>query len=278
MKIDAHQHFWRYTPQEYGWITSPREALQRDFMPDDLWPLLQLIGFEGTVVVQARQTLEETAWLLDLSDRYDWIRGVVGWIDLCNPDVGAQLARFRPHPRFVGVRHLLESEPDDRYMMQPSFLRGMEALAADGLVYDLVIRARHLPVACEMVARFPALRIVLDHIAKPDIARGVHEPWASELCQLAAFPNVACKLSGMVTEADWRHWQPGDIAPYLAVVCDAFGPERLLIGSDWPVCTSAGEYARVMGLVIDEVARRFSPGEQAAILGENAVRLYCLPA
>lgn len=276
MKIDAHQHFWRYNPQEYGWITSPREALQRDFMPDDLWPLLQGIGFDGTVLVQARQTLQETAWMLDLADRNDWIRGVVGWVDLCGPDVGAQLARFRGHPRFVGVRHLLESEPDDGYMLRPAFLRGLEALAATDLVYDLVIRARHLPAACALAARFPTLRIVLDHIAKPDIAHGAVEPWATELRQLASFPHVWCKLSGMVTEADWHHWQSTDFAPYFEVVCNAFGPERLLIGSDWPVCTSAGDYAQVMGLTLDELVRRYNASQQAAILGENAVRLYRL--
>lgn len=277
IKIDAHQHFWIYTPEEYGWIASPREALRRDFLPDDLWPLLKVNGFEGAVLVQARQTLEETAWLLALADRYDWIRGVVGWVDLCSPAVAAQLARFRSHPRLVSVRHLLESEPDDRYMLRAAFLRGLEALSATELAYDLVIRAHQLPVACELVARFPALRIILDHIAKPDIAHGIIEPWARHLRQLASFPNVFCKISGMVTEADWVGWQPADLAPYLDVVCDAFGPERLMIGSDWPVCTLAGDYARVMGLALDEIGRRYSPIEQASICGGNAMRIYRLP-
>jgi L-fuconolactonase len=273
MKIDAHQHFWPYTPEAYGWVGPEMAVLKQDFLPPDLAPLLASLDFDGTVAVQARQTLEETRWLLALADQHAFIKGVVGWVDLCSPDLVAQLDRFGAHPKLCGVRHLVQDEPDDRFMLRADFVRGLKLLAGYGLTYDILIHPRHLPVACDLVEMFPEQPFVLDHLAKPLIKEGLLSPWESDLRRLAAFPNVLCKLSGMVTEADWQVWQPADFQPYLDVMFDAFGPRRLMIGSDWPVCTLAGAYAPVMQLVLDSI-KQFSPEEQTGILGENAVQFY----
>jgi L-fuconolactonase len=227
------------------------------------------------VAVQARQTLEETAWLLELAAEHAFIKGVVGWVDLCGSDLEAQLERFSSDPKFRGVRHVVQDEADDGFMLRDEFLRGIGGLAGHGLVYDILIFARHLPVACEMVARFPEQPFVLDHIAKPPIKAGLLEPWAAGIKRLASFPNVGCKVSGMVTEADWSAWQPADLRPYSDVVLEAFGPGRLLFGSDWPVCTLAGSYEQVLGIVTGAIGR-LSGDEQSAILGENARRFYNL--
>ena len=277
MKIDAHQHFWRYNEHEYGWMGPGMKALRRDHLPPDLLPLLQSIGFNGAVAVQARQVIEETRWLLELADQTPFIKGVVGWVDLRSPQLGAQLEQFAAHPKLRGVRHVVHDEPDDQFMLREDFLRGLNQLAEFGLTYDLLLFPKHLPVACEVVAKFPAQRFVLDHIAKPLIKAGIREPWATDIKRLAAFPNVWCKVSGLVTEADWHTWQPFDFAPYLGVVFEAFGVERVMIGSDWPVCTVSAPYRRVMSISMDYV-RRFSSGEQALVLGENAARFYDLGA
>lgn len=275
MRVDAHQHFWHYTPEEYGWIGEEMAAIRRDFLPEDLLPHLQGAGIEATVAVQARETLEETRWLLGLADRHPFIRGVVGWVDLTDPALPVALADLSRHPRLRGVRHVVQDEPDDRYLLRPEVLRGLGALGEFGLTYDLLLRPRHLGVAHEVVAALPDQPFVLDHLAKPPIARGELHPWAEDLRRLAALPTVYCKLSGMVTEADWRSWRPEDLRPYLDVALEAFGPRRLMIGSDWPVCTVAGSYERVMGVVIDYVAA-LSPTEREGILGGNAARFYGL--
>jgi L-fuconolactonase len=276
MHIDAHQHFWRYNAKEYGWIGPDIQILRRDYLPADLRPLQQAIGIEGTVAVQARQLLEETRWLLELANQHPFIRGVVGWVDLRSPDLGDQLARFCAHEKFVGVRHVIHDEPDDLFAMREDFVRGVGTLAAYGLTYDLLLFPRHLPAACALVARHPNQPFVLDHIAKPPIAAGRLEPWATDLRRLATFPNVCCKVSGMVTEAEWLRWAPGDFDPYLDVVFEAFGAQRIMIGSDWPVCTVAAEsYAQVMQIVMDYVAR-LSAAEQAAVMGGTAARFYGL--
>jgi L-fuconolactonase len=277
MKIDSHQHFWHYTPEAYGWIGPEMAGLKRDFLPPDLAPLLESLDFDGSVAVQARQTLEETRWLLELADDHAFIKGVVGWVDLCSPDLATQLDQFGAHPKLCGVRHIVQGEPDDRFMLRADFVRGLKLLAGYGLTYDILIHPRHLPVACDLVEMFPEQPFVLDHLAKPFVKDGLLSPWESDLRRLAAFPNVLGKLSGMVTEADWQTWQPADFQPYLEVMSDAFGPQRLMIGSDWPVCTLAGAYAPVMQLVLNTI-RQFSPEEQAGILGENAVQFYSLSA
>ncbi len=275
MRIDAHQHFWRYDPDEYGWIAPEMTTLKQNRLPGDLAPLLTATGLSGTVAVQARQSLAETEWLLSLADRNDFIRGVVGWVDLCSPEVNSQLARFARHPRFKGVRHVVQDEPDDAFMLRPDFQRGLRALADHHLTYDILIYPRHLPVARQLVERFPEQPFVIDHLAKPDIRAGVVEPWAQEMRRLAAFPNVFCKVSGMVTEADWQRWQPQDFVPYLDVVFGAFGPERLMFGSDWPVCTLAASYQQVVDL-LRSYTNLLSREAQDQVWGETAIRFYHL--
>ncbi|MFQ5795813.1 MAG: amidohydrolase family protein [Candidatus Bipolaricaulia bacterium] len=275
MKVDAHQHFWHYTPEAYDWIGPDMKILKQDFLPDDLAPLLASAGIEGTVAVQARQTLEETNWLLELADRYPFINGVVGWVDLRNPELRGQLERFCAHPKFRGVRHVVQDELDDRFMLREDFIQGLETLSEFDLAYDILIFPRHLPVAYELVEKFPEQRFVLDHITKPPIKDGKLMPWAADIRRLAAFPNVFCKVSGMVTEADWKAWKPDDFRPYLDVVFEAFGPRRIMFGSDWPVCTLAGTYTDVAQIVSDYV-EQFSTEEQANIWGETATRFYRL--
>lgn len=273
MRLDSHQHFWRYNPSEQDWITDQMGALKREFLPEDLRPLLASVGFDGCVSVQARQTLEETRWLLELAQQHDLIKGVVGWVDLRSEDLSKQLLQFGRHPKLAGVRHVVHDEPDDKFMLRPDFLRGMEQLQTYELRYDLLLFPKHLPVAVELVKQFPEQLFVLDHIAKPPIASNRTIPWRNDLLKLAAFPNVWCKLSGMVTEAAWRQWQAEDFRRYLDIVYDAFGPERLMIGSDWPVCTLSGDYDSTMNVVVDYV-RAFTPAIQESILGGNCARFY----
>lgn len=273
MRIDAHQHFWKYSAAEYEWIGDEMAELQRDFLPRDLKPLLASEGFEGSIAVQARQSLEETRWLLELAEQNDFIRGVVGWVDLCSTELPVQLERFAKHSKLAGVRHVVQGEPDDEFMLRPEFRKGIARLAGYGLTYDLLLYPRHLPVGVKLVREFPKQPFVLDHIAKPDIAHGVLEPWATGIRDLAKFGNVWCKVSGMVTEARWKEWRAEDFRPYLDVVFKAFGPERAMIGSDWPVCTVSGPYAKTIG-IIKEYIGQFSAEDQEAIFGGNCAKFY----
>jgi len=277
MRIDAHQHFWIYRRDEYAWIDDSMAALRRNFLPEDLKPELESAGFQGSVAVQARQTLEETHWLLELAGRSPSILGVVGWVDLRSPEVRSQLRLFARNPKLVGVRHIVQAEPDDHFLLQPEFLRGISMLEEFDLAYDILIYEKHLPVAAEFVERFPRQRFVLDHLAKPPIKSSNIDSWAQGIRRLGAFPNVFCKLSGLVTEADWQHWRPEQITPYLDVAFESFGPERLMIGSDWPVCLVAASYARAVGVVKDYVLRK-KPGWHDAVLGGNAKRFWRLTA
>jgi len=275
MRIDAHQHFWRYNAAEFGWIDDSMSSLQRDFLPEDLMPELEGAGFHGSIAVQARQSLEETRWLLELAASSPLILGVVGWVDLRSPEVRSQLQSFAGSPKLVGVRHIVQGEPDERFLLQPEFLRGIGVLEEVDLTYDILIYPRHLPVAAEFVRHFPRQRFVLDHLAKPLIKSGSIHPWDAGMRELAGFPNVFCKLSGMVTEADWRNWKPEHMTPYLEIALDCFGPERLMIGSDWPVCTVAASYPQTMNVVLDYFAKY--PAEvQQAVLGGNAQRFWKL--
>jgi len=275
MRIDAHQHFWRYDPAEYGWIDASMSAIRRDFLPADLKPELDAAGFHGSVTVQARQSLEETRWLLELAAQSPSSLGVVGWADLRSSDIRSQLKSLVQNPQLVGIRHIVQSEPDDRFLMQPDFLRGISALEEFDLAYDILIYTKHLPVAAEFVERFPRQRFVLDHLAKPPIKSGRINSWADGIERLAQFPNVSCKLSGLVTEADWQHWTPEQIVPFLDVAFESFGPERLMIGSDWPVCLVAASYAQTI-----EVAKthllKLNPTSREAVLGGNAQRFWRL--
>ncbi|MFZ0745824.1 MAG: amidohydrolase family protein [Terracidiphilus sp.] len=273
MRLDAHQHFWQYNPAEHVWMTDAMAALKRDFLPQDLKPLLAANGFDGSIAVQARQSLEETRWLLELAEQNDSIKGVVGWVDLCSAELAGQLGQFAGHPRLVGVRHIVQDEPDDEFMLRADFRRGIARLAEYSLTYDLLLYPRHLPVAVKLVREFPEQAFVLDHIAKPAIAEESVEPWEPDLRELAKLRNVSCKLSGMVTEARWKQWRVEDFRRYLDVVFDAFGAERLMIGSDWPVCTLSGDYAATVGIVMDYVGQ-MRAGERDGILGGNCARFY----
>lgn len=275
MRIDAHQHFWKYDPFEYAWIADGMAALKRDFLPPHLKPLLDAAGFSGCVAVQARQSPDETRWLLELAREFDYLRGVVGWVDLCAADVEAQLEALASDAKLVGIRHIVQDEPDHRFLLRPDFCRGIAALPRFHLAYDVLIYPRQLPAAIEFAARFPQQRLVLDHIAKPRIADGVLQPWAAQMRELAQCGNVYCKLSGMGTEAKWGHARAADFRPYLDVVLEAFGVERLMIGSDWPVCTLAADYSETMRVVTSYIAQ-FTATQREAILGGNCARFYGL--
>lgn len=275
MKIDTHQHFWKYSKEQYPWIGEGMEVLAQDRLPADLKPLLEANGVEGTVAVQARQVVEETEVLLAMAEDYDFIRGVVGWVDLISPNVEAQLEQFKDRKKMVGVRHVVQDEPDARFVFREDFIRGIAKLKAYDLVYDILIFPHQLPAAIELVRRFPDQVFILDHIAKPNIKDEQISPWDSDIKKLASFENVSCKLSGMVTEADWHNWAVEDFRPYMEVVLEAFGAERLTIGSDWPVCTLAGQYGSVVSIAADFIAQ-LSDNEQKAIWERNPERIYGL--
>ena len=275
MRVDAHQHFWRYDPAEYDWIGEGMERLARNYLPADLAPLLTAEGIAGSVAVQARQTIEETRWLLGLAAKHPAILGVVGWVDLRSSEVGEQLREFAANPRFVGVRHVVQNEPDVRFLLGEAFVGGLRQLHGFGLTYDLLLFPPQLPAAVELAGMMPEQPFVLDHLAKPLIKPGILDPWQADLRALARHPNVSCKLSGLVTEAAWQGWKRADFAPYLEVALEAFGPKRLMLGSDWPVCLLAAEYPDVVGIVTDFIAR-LSDSEQALILGGTASRFYGL--
>ncbi len=260
MHIDAHQHFWIYKPADYDWIDDSMAGLRRNFLPENLTPELESSGFHGSVAVQARQTLEETRWLLEY---------------LRSPDIRSQLKVLAQNPKMVGVRHIAQSEPDDRFLLQPDFLRGIAVLEEFDLTYDILIYSKHLLVAAEFVQQFPRQRFVLDHLAKPPIKSGTIDSWAHGIRRLAEFPNVFCKLSGLVTEADWQHWQPEQIVPFLDVAFESFGPDRLMIGSDWPVCLVAASYARTLEVVKTYLLGK-TPRDRAAVLGGNAQQFWRL--
>ncbi len=274
IRIDAHHHVWHYDPAAYAWIDESMAAIRRDFLPEDLAPILAAAGVDGAVTVQARQTVEETDWLLGLADRHAWIRGVVGWVPLADPDGEQVLARVAAHPKCKGVRHVLQGEPA-AYMERSDFHQGVAALGRYGLVYDILIHEAQLPAAIAFVDRHPDQPFVLDHIAKPKIRAGALEPWAARMRELAERECVACKLSGLVTEADDGAWTPEQLRPYMETALEAFGPARLLFGSDWPVCLVACDYARWIGMVEDFVSS-LSADEQAAMFGGNAVEVYGL--
>ncbi len=275
MRLDSHQHFWKYNPAHQVWMTDQMTVLKRDYLPEELQPLLKEVQVEGTIAVQARQMVEETDWLLELSEKHDFIKGVVGWVDLRSPKLRQQLEKYARHPKLVGVRHVVHDEVDDNFMLLPEFRRGLAQLHEFDLTYDLLLFPRHLPVAMKLVAEFPDQPFVLDHIAKPDIRHGSVSPWKEDLKRLAEYSNVYCKLSGMVTEARWKRWQSKDFQPYLDILIEAFGSDRLMIGSDWPVCALSGDYVSTMRVVMDYV-RQFPAEVGENILGENCSRFYHL--
>jgi len=276
MKIDAHQHFWMFNDNEYSWIDDRMLMLKRNYLPEDLQPELLKSGFSGSVVVQARQTVEETLWLLNLANQHDFIKGVVGWIDLCSEnELRHQLDEFSKSQKFVGVRHVVHDEPEDNFMLRDDFLKGISLLKEYDLTYDLLLFPKHLPVAQVVVAMFPEQKFVLDHIAKPLINNQIISPWKEDIISLAAQRNVYCKISGMVTEADLDKWKTEDFIPYLDIVFKAYGNNRVMIGSDWPVCLLAGKYENVMDITNNYISDM--PADiQQKILGKNCIEFYGL--
>jgi len=271
--IDAHQHFWDPGHLTYPWMHGEAVApLCRPFLPRDLDPILRDVGVDRTVVVQAQSSLDETRWLLDLADANAFIAGVVGWVDLTSSDLSGVLDDLEKHPKFKGVRHQAEDEPDG-WLIRPDVLEGLRELARRGIPYDLLVKPGHLSSVLVIADRIPDLRMVVDHIAKPHIASKRLEPWATDLAQLAGIPAVSCKLSGMITEADWKDWTPGDLKPYVDHVVEHFGFDRIMFGSDWPVCVLAGTYARVVD-ALNECLGRISPSDRAKVFGGNARAFY----
>ncbi|MBF9221184.1 amidohydrolase family protein [Hymenobacter ruricola] len=274
-RIDAHQHFWRFDAVRDAWISDDMATIRRDFLPADLAPILQQHGFDGCVAVQSDQTEAENEFQLANAAAHDFIRGVVGWVDLQAQNVAERLAYYSRFEKLKGFRHVLQGEADRALMLKPNFRQGIGALAAHGFTYDVLIFPDQLGYAAELAAAFPNQPFVLDHLAKPLIKAGEMEPWRRDLQALAAHENVSCKVSGLVTEADWQHWQPADFRPYLDAAFDAFGPGRLMFGSDWPVCNVAGGYSRALGM-LEDYMKPFSAAEQAGFWGDNAVAFYHL--
>lgn len=275
MKIDAHQHFWNYNAVTHDWIGDDMASIRRDFLPADLAPVLQENGIDGCIAVQADQTEAETAFLLQLADAHSFIKGVVGWIDLQAPEISDKLQQWCAHPKFKGVRHVLQGEQQRDLMLKPAFLHGISQLATLGITYDILIFPDQLQFIPEFVSKFPDLNFVIDHIAKPDIKGGQIGDWKRGMELVALYENVSCKISGMVTEADLQLWKPADFTPYLDVVVDVFGMNRTMYGSDWPVCLAAGNYTRVLD-VVKSYFSAFSVHEQDLFFGQNASRFYGL--
>jgi L-fuconolactonase len=273
MIIDAHHHLWSFNEADYGWMDDSMKVLKQDYLPADLKQEIEKAGVTGTVVVQARQIIEETRCLLELAEKNPFILGVVGWVDLRSPDLQAQLEEFAKHPKLVGVRHVIHDEADDDFMLRPAFVKGIELLQAYDLTYDLLLFPKHLQRAIELVSMFPDQRFVLDHISKPFIKSGIMQPWKDDIEALAAQANVWCKISGMVTEASLVSWKYEDFVPYMKVVCEAFGMDRVMLGSDWPVCRLAGEYETVMGIPMVYL-RTLSEAEKENVLYKNAIDCY----
>jgi len=275
MKIDSHQHFWRYDAARDAWITDSMALLKRDFLPEHLAPELAANGIDASIAVQAGQSENETVFLLQLAEQTKQITGVVGWVDLLSPHVVDRLEYFSQFPKLRGIRHIAQAEPDDRFLAREDFVQGIAQLSAFGLTYDILIYPQQLPAAIDLVARFPGQRFVVDHLAKPQIKSGRTSPWAALLTEIAENKNVFCKISGLVTEADWKHWKADDFKPYLDVVFNAFGPDRVMFGSDWPVCLLAATYAEMKGLINGYVSV-FSQSDQDKFFGGNAAHFYGL--
>lgn len=274
MKIDSHQHFWKYDPIRDAWIDETMEAIQRDFLPKDLEPILRDKGIDGCVSVQADQSERETHFLLDLAENHNFIKGVVGWIDLKSPNIDERLEYFSQFPKLKGFRHIIQAEPDG-FMMDEMFIRNVNKLQLHQFSYDILIFENQLNETVQFVRRLPEVRLVIDHIAKPVIKESSFEQWASYMKKLASYQNVHVKLSGMVTEADWEHWQKKDFEPYLETCLEYFSADRLMFGSDWPVCLLAGEYKDVIG-IIEDFIDGLSETEQDDIMGKTATNFYQL--
>jgi L-fuconolactonase len=277
MKIDSHQHFWRYNPARDAWITDEMALLKHDFLPEQFAQESAANGIDASVAVQADQSENETEFLLELAKKNERIVGVVGWVDLLSPHAAERLEHFSHFEKLRGFRHIAQSEKDDGFLARDDVVKGVAQLRQFGFTFDILIYSRQLPAAIELVSRLPEQRFVIDHIAKPEIRAKKTEPWAAQMRQIAQNNNVFCKVSGMVTQADWHNWKPEDFKPYLDVVFEAFGTERLMFGSDWPVCLVAASYRQAKQL-IDDYVRGFSEADKGKIFGRTAERFYGLKA
>jgi len=273
MRIDAHQHFWKYHAQQQQWIDHHMSAIKRDFLPEQLSLLLQAEQMDGCIAVQADETRAETDFLLDLARQYPFIKAVVGWVDMLSAEIASELDRYRNQDRLVGFRHVIEAEPDSDFLMQDLFLKSMRELTKRGYTYDLLIRPRHFQSTLACVQHNPQQQFILDHMAKPDIKNQDFSSWAVFIEAIAAFPNVACKVSGLLTEAHWQRWNIADFEPYIQYVMDCFGKDRIIFGTDWPVSTLSGTYADCQA-IIEPCMVDFTAAEKAAFYGGNAMRIY----
>jgi L-fuconolactonase len=272
-RIDSHQHFWKYDPARNSWMTDEMDLLKIDYGPQELALFLDQFRFQGSVAVQASQTEEENKYLLQLAENYSLIKGIVGWVDLQSDSISERLSFYNDKKKIKGFRHVIHDEPDVDFMLRPAFLNGIKALKYFGYTYDLLIFPVHLPNALQLIRKFPDQPFVIDHIAKPRIRALERSKWKKDLKPLASFPNVYCKISGMVTEASWKNWSQEDFTPYLDTVVELFGTKRILYGSDWPVCTLSATYAETYGIV-KSYFEKFSVDEQDDFFGLNAKRLY----
>jgi L-fuconolactonase len=279
MIIDAHQHFWKLDmPFDHEWLYEPQHApICRDYLPTDLAPLLKAAGISTSVFVQTQHDLDENRWALKLADDNDFIVGVVGWIDLASEQCEDQLLEFLESPKFVGVRHITQGEPDDDFIVRPEVVRGLKVLQKHKVAFDLLFYTQHLKHAATLADMLPELPMVIDHLSKPKIKDGIVVGWRDDLKRAAAHPNVFCKLSGMVTEADWKNWKPSDLKPYVETAIESFGPERCMFGSDWPVCELAAPYGTVLN-ALKEVLGPLSDDEYKRIFSQTAIDFYGLAA
>lgn len=273
-RIDSHQHFWKFDPVRDSWIDDSMLKIQKDFLPEDLLPLLSENKFQGCVAVEAHQSEEQTNFLVDLASKNDFIKGVVGWVDLRNKNISERLNHFSDTKIIKGFRHVVQAEADD-FMLRNDFRNGIAALKEFDFTYDILIFHRQLPAAIDLVNRFPEQKFVIDHIAKPDIKSGDIASWAKNIKEVSKAENVMCKVSGMVTEADWNNWKPQDLQPYLDVVFENFSTDRLLFGSDWPVCNVAANYSELV-TVLEQYMKQFTASEQDKVWFENAKSFYKL--
>ena len=277
MIVDAHHHLWDLSrPFDYRWLDAPTHApIRRDYLPADLEPLIHAARVDRTIVVQTQHDLAENRWALGLAERHDFLAGVVGWVDLASPACERQLLEFKDHPKFVGVRHVTQDEPSDDFIVREDVLRGLKVLERHGVPFDLLFYVKHLRHVPTLAQLLPELPMVIDHLAKPDIKHHRLNDWLPDFLAAAACPNVSCKLSGLITEADWDEWSADDLRPFVHAALDAFGPDRLMFGSDWPVCELAGTYREVYDATFDALGP-LSPGDRAAIFGGTAARFYGL--
>ncbi len=273
MYLDTHQHFWKYDPISYDWIDESMASIQRDFLPADLAPVLEKHGFSGCIAVQADQSENETEFLLGLAGDNDFIKGVVGWVDLRAPDVEDRLAVYSRDPKLRGIRHIVQGEPDVNFLLRPAFVRGLKCLKRFNLTYDILVFPHQLGAALELVRQMPEQAFVIDHIAKPYVKDGFIDGWALSMNEIAKYPNVCCKVSGMITEANWSGWTATDFKAYLDVVFSAFGTDRTMYGSDWPVCLVAGTYGQMLDLV-QRYMQQFTQVEKDTFFGANGCAFY----